>query len=287
MERIPIRHLTQAEKEPEFSKEFRIRDLADLLAGKDMVQDLHRHDFFFVLALEKAKGRHDIDFIPYKVMNRSVFIVRPGQVHQLTLKAGSAGYLMGFSRGFYQRSDRGTHQVLRKASNTNVCQVNASAFKKLHAVLSNIFQEYRERRDGYQEVIRANLDIFFIEFVRQRETAKSPSGKRALYEQERLEQFMELLETHIVAHKQVADYAGMMNISAYQLNAITKASLGKTSSAVIDEYIILESKRQLLATSHQVNQIAYVLGYEDPSYFIRFFKRHTGYSPDAFRINFR
>jgi AraC family transcriptional activator of pobA len=51
--------------------------------------------------------------------------------------------------------------------------------------------------------------------------------------------------------------------------------------------VILEAKRCLLATSNQVNQTAYRLGYEDVSYFIRFFKKQTGYSPEAFRNSFR
>jgi AraC family transcriptional activator of pobA len=42
-------------------------------------------------------------------------------------------------------------------------------------------------------------------------------------------------------------------------------------------------KRCLLATSNQVNQTAYRLGYDDVSYFTRFFKKQSGYSPDAFR----
>ena len=78
-----------------------------------------------------------------------------------------------------------------------------------------------------------------------------------------------------------------MNLSSYQLNGITKTTVGKTASALIDEYILLEAKRYLLATASQVKEIADHLGYEDPSYFIRFFKKHTGLSPDAFRKNFR
>ena len=78
-----------------------------------------------------------------------------------------------------------------------------------------------------------------------------------------------------------------MSLSAYQLNNITKTTLGKTASDVINDHIILEAKRYLLATSEQVNQIAYHLGYEDTSYFIRFFKKHTGKTPDAFRSNLK
>jgi AraC family transcriptional regulator, transcriptional activator of pobA len=63
--------------------------------------------------------------------------------------------------------------------------------------------------------------------------------------------------------------------------------VGKTVSALINEQIILEAKRYLLATHNQVKDIADHLGYEDVSYFIRFFKRHTGHSPEAFRKNFK
>jgi hypothetical protein len=72
-----------------------------MLDGKDMVQELHRHDFFFILALQKGAGYHEIDFIQYEVGEHSVFLMRPGQVHQLTVKAGSTGYLVQFEVIFF------------------------------------------------------------------------------------------------------------------------------------------------------------------------------------------
>ncbi|WP_052324411.1 helix-turn-helix domain-containing protein [Haliscomenobacter hydrossis] len=78
-----------------------------------------------------------------------------------------------------------------------------------------------------------------------------------------------------------------MSLSPYQLNEITKSSVGKTASELINEHIVLEAKKYLLATSNQVKDIADLLGYEDFSYFIRFFKKHTGHSPEAFRHNFK
>jgi YesN/AraC family two-component response regulator len=51
--------------------------------------------------------------------------------------------------------------------------------------------------------------------------------------------------------------------------------------------VILEAKRQLLATHQRINQIAASLGYEDSSYFIRFFRKLSGYPPDVFRQKFR
>jgi AraC family transcriptional regulator, transcriptional activator of pobA len=285
METIPIRSITATQKEPNFSEGFNIRDVRDLLGGKDMIQELHRHDFFYILALKKGTGTHAIDFISYDVCDNSVFVMRPGQVHQHTLKAGSTGYLLGFTTDFYNPHGTLSHQLLRQASNVNLYQFDANGFKKLLSILNNTFREYTDKQEGFQEVIKANLGILFIELVRQ--NSKSLPKNTNLYGQQRLEEFLELLEKHIFKHKQVSYYADLLNLSPYQLNAITKATLDKTCSELINEHIILESKRYLLATANQVNQLAYHLGYEDVSYFIRFFRKHTGYSPEAFRNNFR
>ncbi len=285
MKTIPIREIKPTSSEPKISQTFRIRKLETLLGGKDMFQDIHRHNFYFVLALKKGKGNHVIDFTSYKVDNNCIFIMRPGQVHQLELMADSTGYLMEFNLEFYHLNDRGTSHVLRKATTTNLCQLTEVSFDKLHSMMDNICQEYKDAKDGYHEVIRAQLDIFFIEFVRNRQQTKPSPTSASLYELERLEEFLQLIETHISSKKQISEYTDLLNLSTYQLSAITKRVMGKTPSELINEYIVLESKRYLLATSEQVNQIAWHLGYEDTSYFIRFFKKHTGYSPEAFRSN--
>lgn len=284
MKPIPVRKIQSDQQE--VAPNFRIRSVESLLGGKEMVQELHRHNFYFILALEKGEGMHEIDFKSYLVDDRCLFIMRPGQVHRLTLKPGSAGYLLEFNAEFYHLNDRGANHLLRQATRTNLCQVSDPAFKKLYSLLSYIAQECRDTQEGYQQVVKANLDIFFIEFNRQRKEDKSlPKG--TAYEQQKLEEFLALLETNAASLKQVSGYADAMNMSVFQLNNVTKTTLNKTASEVIVEHIVLESKRHLLATSAQVNQIAYHLGYEDPSYFIRFFKKHTGFSPEAFRSNFK
>lgn len=250
-----------------------------------MVQNLHRHDFFFILALRNGSGTHVIDFTPYEVQNNSIFILRPGQVHQLSLNAGCTGFLAEFDASFYHPKDKLANHRLIKAGNKNFCAFEAKRFKKLQDVLAYIFNEFNTKQDGYIDVIKANLDIFFIEFIRQSLNPNDISKKGSNYTQDRFEEFMDLCSSHITTHKQVSQYADLMNLSIYQVNAITKETVGKPASEIINEQIILEARRYLLATPNQVKEIADHLGYEDISYFIRFFKKHTGYSPEAFRKN--
>lgn len=283
MKNIPIRKIKATQKELVSSENFSIRDLRTVLSGKDLIDDLHRHDFFLILALEKGSGHHEIDFTPFKVADGSIFFMRPGQVHKLTLKAGSQGYILQFKPDFYFSHSKHSKELLRSASINTLIRPETDQAKRLFGILRNIYLEYTSQQEKYEEVLVANLIIFFIELVRNRKNLDKSGTRTNLYSQERLDELMELLGTYISNHKQVSFYADKLNLSLFQLNAITKKTLGKTCSELINEHIVLESKRYLLATSNQVNQIAYQLGYEDPSYFIRFFKKHTGFSPKAFR----
>lgn len=136
-------------------------------------------------------------------------------------------------------------------------------------------------------MIKANLDLFFIELMRQGQSPEQISPGAKNYTQERFEDLLRLLEENITEIKSVSRYADLLQLSVYQLNAIVKASVGKTTADLINGQIILEAKRYLLATPNQIKDIAWHLGYEDTSYFIRFFKKHTGISPDVFRRNFK
>ncbi|HEV7332316.1 MAG TPA: helix-turn-helix transcriptional regulator [Flavisolibacter sp.] len=287
MKTIPVRQIASAQTLQSSAGRFSIRNLQQVLNGKDLVHDLHKHDFYFVLAVQDGGGMHEIDFVQYPVHNLSVFILRPGQVHRLELTADTTGFLMEFDLSFYQPKSTIKEHRWKKASSKNYCEVEAARFSRLLAHLAAIFDEHSEKQEGYSEAIRAYLDLFFIEYIRQSRYPSSIVQSASGYMQERFEEFVRLLETNIVSMKNVSQYADLLSLSSYQLNAITKASVGKTVSDLIDAQIILEAKRYLLATPNQVKEIADHLGYEDPSYFIRYFKKHTGQSPDAFRKNFK
>lgn len=286
MKPIPVRRITSQQQLQKSTGRFSIRSLQEVLKGKALVHDLHKHDFYFILAIQKGKGVHEIDFIPYKVHDHSIFILRPGQVHRLELTASSTGFLIEFDLTFYQPKHTITEQRWKKATGKNYCQVEAKRFAKLNSFLENLHREFSDKQEGYADAIKAHLDLFFLEYIRQSRHPESVVKPESSYIQERFEEFVQLLETNIGSLKNVSQYADKMNLSSYQLNAITKASVGKNVSDLINEQIILEARRYLLATSGQVKDIADHLGYEDVSYFIRFFKKHTGQTPEAFRKNF-
>ncbi len=287
MKAIPIRQIAATHQEQHNAGRFSIRDLRAILNGKNLVHDLHKHDFYFILAIETGQGIHEIDFIRYEVHNNALFMLRPGQVHKLLLSADCTGYLLEFDTSFYQAKNSKEEQRWKRSVGKNYYEVEEGHFKKLLSYLSIIFAEYTAKQEGYYEAIKACFDLFIIEFARQNPDPTQVSPGTGNYMQQRFEELSRLLEAKITSVKSVSQYAEMLNLSVYQLNAITKASVGKTTTDLINEQIILEAKRYLLATPNQVKDIAWHLGYEDTSYFIRYFKKHTGLSPDVFRKNFK
>jgi AraC-like DNA-binding protein len=87
------------------------------------------------------------------------------------------------------------------------------------------------------------------------------------------------------AVKSVSGYASQMNVSEKRLTAATTKTVGKSPKTIIDERVMLEVKRLLIHTNLSIKEIGYDLGFEDPAYFIKYFRKHTGKTPIEFREN--
>ncbi|MBP6391959.1 MAG: AraC family transcriptional regulator, partial [Flavobacteriales bacterium] len=282
MKPIPIRQLKPVQAEAPVADHFNIRSIEEVLGGKDMVQDLHRHDHYFLLAMTHGAGVHEVDFTPHTLKARGIYFMRPGQVHRLRLQAASTGYIMQFRSDFYAPGEKSARLVLRKAGGVGIFLPNAERYGELLVTLDRMHREYTNKEEGYLHIIRAHLGVLLVETILRAPGPVDPCTASP-YAHERLDELLELIEENVYQVKEVSAYAEMMHLSTFQLNAIAKAGMGRTTSELITDQIILEAKRYLLATSDQVNQVADRLGYEDVSYFIRFFKKRTGHTPEGFR----
>jgi len=95
--------------------------------------------------------------------------------------------------------------------------------------------------------------------------------------------FRNLLENNFYKNWSVSNYADELAVSTKTLNTIIKKQNGKTVSQTIADRIILEAKRRLTHTNAYINEIAIDLGFQDPYYFIKYFKKQVNCSPTEFR----
>jgi len=100
---------------------------------------------------------------------------------------------------------------------------------------------------------------------------------------ELLARFETLIEARFATHQPVADYAAALGVSPTHLSRVCRAATGRPASALIQDRLIREARRNLVYTNLSVSAIAYALGFSDPAYFSRVFARATGLPQRAFR----
>uniref|UniRef100_UPI001FB80F71 helix-turn-helix domain-containing protein n=1 Tax=Pseudomonas aeruginosa TaxID=287 RepID=UPI001FB80F71 len=101
--------------------------------------------------------------------------------------------------------------------------------------------------------------------------------------QEYLSAFSQLVERHFREHLGIDEYARRLGISPAHLNGVARRLSGQTALGIVHQRLLLEAKRDLVYTAMTVNEIADRLGFSEPAYFTRFFKRLSGVSPSVFR----
>lgn len=153
--------------------------------------------------------------------------------------------------------------------------------------LYQVFRDEFTEKDGIQgEMLRMLLKRLIILITR---LGKKQYWQKDASEEETdlVRQFNVLVEHNFKELHQVQDYANLLNKSPKTLaNSFAKYS-EKSPLAIIQERIILEAKRLLYYTDKTASEIAYEIGFDEPSSFSRFFKKHTAISPSKFKAEMK
>lgn len=258
-------------------------------AGKAYDSDvLHRHTFFELLFFTTAQGKHEIDFGHYPVKSNSVHFVSPGQIHKLHLKKNK-GYVLCFSEDFVSlKSKERIVDSFPYYNNSNypVLQLNKQLSLELEELIKSIYLEYNKGQALSLDICRSYLNIILLKLKICYSESLESNNQSTSDKHQKVSRFKKLIHENYLSHKTVSDYAEDLFISPNHLNALCKKEEGKTASQLIQERILLESKRLLYATDMQIKEISFYLQFEDVPYFNRFFKKQTKVSPNEYRQQF-
>ena len=132
-------------------------------------------------------------------------------------------------------------------------------------------------------LLNALLSLIAGELVSNLPTIKGKERRSVIIK----ENFIKLTKEHFKTWKQPAQYASALSISTSHLNDTVKSLTGTPVSTHIQEASIMEAKRLLYFTDNTVKEIAYEVGYDEPVYFGKLFKKITKLTPLEFRKKFR
>ena len=243
----------------------------------------HRHNYYEILFFTKGGGRHIIDFKEFAIKDHSIHFVSPGQVHQIKRNERSFGMIIIFSREqFYMNSGANDSLFNYPFLNSNanpVINLNDNEADDLKKVFGQVSDEYHNENCSLS-IIQAFLQIILLKCLRVFERQYS-DWEHATHTQFYF--FRLLVEKEFRTQKLPGHYAGEMHITERKLNELCKDATGHNVSNYIKERILLEAKRLLYNSDSRMNEIADFLGFEDPSYFNRFFKSNVGITAGDFR----
>jgi AraC-like DNA-binding protein len=255
--------------------------------NKKLIDKPHSHNFYLCVLFTEGIGKHEIDFNSYHVNPGKVFFLKPGQTHSWQFDTKPEGFIFFHSQEFYELKflDHTLNSFPFYYSNQNppVLELSDIKMNALKLKFVEVYTEYQQQNILKELKIINLINSIYIDLTRaytaevNLEKLVSPSYSVII------EHLEHLINQHFYKEKLPKFYSNQLNITTKHLNRVVKKTLNKTTSQLISERIILESKRLIIHSENNLAAIANILQFSDYAYFSRFFKSKTGCTPIDFR----
>jgi AraC family transcriptional regulator, transcriptional activator of pobA len=249
----------------------------------------HRTNFYHVFLFEDCHPTHWVDFQPVEVQPYSLLFVGKGQVHQFDDLMKYKGYELIFTEEFYSITDSDIKFIrnlllFNDFLNRYMLQFDKSTFQEFYNLAESIQSEIDQPVITNKHQILKNLVHNFLLLAQRKQELPQQLHSSSLSRDISLVLlFKNLLEQQFKENKSVVAYAGQMSITEKKLGNATKQVMGKLPKDLIDERILLEAKRFLTHSQLTVKEIGFELGFDEPTYFTKFFKKYTDQTPVMFK----
>lgn len=244
----------------------------------------HRHNFFQIFLFTASGGTHLVDFEQSECKTNQIHIVNPGSIHKLNRSRTTEGYVLLFSRTFFDQNQPNPNYFIYRNDFSKFLELKPIDFNRILELVLWIEREQQSQQAFSAKSTRNILELVVIEIQRSLhfEALTVATENDALFDQ-----FMHDVNLNFNIQHSLAHYSKIMHLSPDKLNKICQEKVNKTPSEIIQERILLEAKRLLFHSQLSIKEIAFALGYEDPSYFNRIFKQKVDLTPAGFRANIR
>jgi AraC family transcriptional activator of pobA len=243
----------------------------------------HRHTGLFqLLWLREGHARCLLDDEQVRLAAGSVVLVPRHSVHGFQFSGGAEGLVMTLAYPLLTRAGGELARQVMAMNAPQVCEPPALLQDDgIAALLPSLAIEFDARRE-HRGLILESLAVAALASL-LRLSAQGAGSVTAGRASEHLTRFLAEIEQRFREHLPLAHYAAHVGISAAHLNALCRAQTGRSALEMIHARLALEARRELVYTAMTIREVSDALGFGDPAYFTRFFRRATGVSPREFR----
>jgi len=215
-----------------------------------------------------------------------VVVVPAGTVHGFRFHADSQGYVLTMDLDRLLSLAIAVHQapitLLFSIPRIIRCDADRGLATRAEQLFASLLQEFKQP-DSFLAPVSGWLACAALWTLAAAVAALPLTGLPAGHDASRLRRFRLLVEAHYLQHWPVARYAAQLALSESSLNRLCRSLIGSTAFDVIQQRLALEARRRLIYVAGSVATLATELGFKDSAYFCRFFRKHNGMSPTAFR----
>lgn len=247
----------------------------------------HRVEFNCLLYVTAGTGKHFIDFNYHSIKTGSFIFIQKHQVQAFDFSNCPQGFVILFTDEFF--SDLQTKIRLPALIPNNLTSLYDPVINvknQLKTSCENLLSEILIEQDNDNSdplLIRLLFTTLFFKVMR--EIPQSQSRHLSDSRITKFQNFIHLVENRSLTSREASDYASMLNITYKSLNEICKLASNNTAKQLIDLETVLEAKRKLAVEDILIQTLAYELGFEEVTNFVKYFKRHTGLTPSQFKKN--
>jgi AraC family transcriptional regulator, transcriptional activator of pobA len=264
-----------------------------LLDGRDFggagAREPHRHDYHELIWVRSGRGEHSIDGRIVPVREQSVTVIGRGQVHVFRAAEELHGAVLRFrDELLLGGAARIVPGWLLDGGGGRTIPVPPSEGDRLEEVLRAVRAELSRPPDGVSaELVRHFISILLLWLERWYDAARTERREADDAEVQLQRRFAERLEADYARHHDAAHYAEALGVPAAALSRALTQVTGRPTKELILDRVMLEAARLLRYTDGAVGEVAHQVGYVDPLYFSRAFKRRFGEAPQSYRDRVR
>jgi AraC-like DNA-binding protein len=247
----------------------------------------HRHTYYEIIWVQSGEGNHIIDFRDYPFKGPCLFLLHPQQIHTMHKHTPTKGGVVKFSASFLPPEDADRdffikYGVFDDIDVMPVINLNEEQEQTIRRVFQDMYDAHRQPSSFSAGILAAYLKIFILKIY---EIKKTGMDVNAFQDADfiRYRKFQVLLNDQFIHHHDPGFYAAALHVSSKTLTNCTQRFTGRPPSELIRDRLLLQAKRLLHHSVLSVKEVAFETGFEDPSYFIRFFKKNMQMSPGEFR----
>jgi len=240
----------------------------------------HRHgDLVQLLYVRSGWAVIEIEGIQTRLEQPAIQVVPPLCIHGFHFSEQVEGYILTLAAPLASQLEAQL-DALQPLLGTAVLYPIGNDLPYLDALFEAINSDYLRPAPARELQLHSLIGLIGVWLRRQVDNRQrqAPSPGQGC-----LQAFSSLIEAHFREQLSIEQYANRVGVTPAHLNNLTRRFTGFTAQEMVHQRLLLEAKRQLIYTALSAKQIAEGLGFSEPAYFSRFFKRLTGLSPKAFR----